>query len=357
MFTRLTVLPPFFKRAMALKIDTLQVGLLCDERAGRVTIPKDAIESLAGEFPPVRTRVLVIDQDTQAIGNEHGKRMRIYDPIKDRDELLPYSMPSVLMPGRTYFMMGTALNDNRVLLCSNHVDSSGVVPYAFIFDPFTSRFGRPTISDYSFLSTEDCTNFACRTTASLVTLLDGRVLRVGGFKGMEMPGDCALFTPSTKTWVAVENHPVMPTGAFSVVLDDGRVLISGGAYQSQNYSTLCWLYDPSTGVFVVTGTLHKARARHSGCLLATGDVFICGGVDSSPNNMFSGEIYNVQTGTWKKLDKLHIHCADHRCIALPDGTISIVEKHGRTSFYDPFGNRPTRAALSTQPACVIVVVN
>lgn len=80
----------------------------------------------------------------------------------------------------------------------------------------------------------------------------------------------------------------------ATLLDDGRVLLVGGARSETDASTTCGqgctlldatgtaeLYDPATGTFAAAGTLQVPRMFHQATLLANGKVAISGGTSEA----------------------------------------------------------------------------
>jgi len=313
---------------MIRKFDAFQISLLCGESVGHSSIPKDAIETLESEFP-ISQRILTVDM---FYVNENGYRrpLTIRDMSNFSASRIPNNAPSGILNDRTmHGATGTLLNDGRVLICSSYDPDTNSPLVAIIFDPYDAD-GR-----VERVSQADCMMYACRSYASLVTLANGNVLRMGGGTYEGYPGDCALFNPSTKKWRSlIANAPHMASGAFSILLGDGRVLVSGGRSQAIIMWT-CWLYDPATEIFVETGHMVVRRERHAGCLMLSGDVFVCGGLSEHAVKINSCEKYNIQNGTWERLPDMHRFLHDHHCMLMPNGKIAVIGITGRHSAYDP----------------------
>jgi hypothetical protein len=313
---------------MIRKFDAFQISLLCGESVGQSSIPKDAIESLADEFP-ISQRIMTVDM---FYVNENGYRrpMTIRDMSNFSASRIPNNAASRIINERIiHGATGVLLNDGRVLICSSYGQFVNVPLFAIIFDPFDAD-GR-----VDHTSQADCMMYACRSYASLVTLANGEVLRMGGGTDQMYPGDCALFNPSTKEWrLLKENAPRMAAGAFSILLRDGRVLVSGGRSQAIIMWT-CWLYDPATEKFAETGHMVVRRERHAGCLMLSGDLFVCGGLSEHMVKINSCEKYNIQNGTWERLPDMHRFLHDHHCMLMPNGKIAVIGITGRHSAYDP----------------------
>jgi hypothetical protein len=69
---------------------------------------------------------------------------------------------------------------------------------------------------------------------TLVALADGTVLAAGGLTGeegqAEYSADAEIYDPATDTWSATDPMPVARSGGTAVLLEDGSVLIVGGAF-------------------------------------------------------------------------------------------------------------------------------
>lgn len=121
-------------------------------------------------------------------------------------------------------------------------------------------------------------------TATL--LLNGDVLFTGGIVGdTETQG---IILTETAELLKDESGTLQPTGSMAfaryfhvaTLLQDGRVLITGGYVRSATEQTLtksAELYDPASGVFTPVGDMGAARAGHSATLLPNGEVLITGG--------------------------------------------------------------------------------
>src|SRR4029450_12773795 len=80
----------------------------------------------------------------------------------------------------------------------------------------------------------------------------------------------------------------------ATLLQDGRVLVSGGIDPSFGNTASAELYDPATGVWTTTGSMHQARAGHTQTLLLNGKVLVTGAAPDSR----AAERYDPTNGTW-----------------------------------------------------------
>ena len=79
----------------------------------------------------------------------------------------------------------------------------------------------------------------------------------------------------------------------AVLLSNGKVLVSGGNYQTVNGATplaSAELYNPATGTWSATGSMNNARAGHTSTVLHNGNVVTAGGSDAV-NELDSAELY------------------------------------------------------------------
>src|SRR3712207_1266527 len=89
----------------------------------------------------------------------------------------------------------------------------------------------------------------------------------------------------------------------ATLLDDGRVLVTGGTRTGSNGSVVnreAELYDPKTGTFSPTGPMSVPRLFHAAVRLNDGRVLILGGETEGNVTLASAEIYDPKTGTFTR---------------------------------------------------------
>ncbi len=138
----------------------------------------------------------------------------------------------------------------------------------------------------------------------------GDVLVTGGGSGTLTS---ATGLASSELWnfrtMKMSAGPSMSTARVlhsAVRLNDGRVLVIGGADQNANTLSSCEIYDPATNSFSGTGSMGTPRVLHGAALMADGRVMVAGGTDTLSSNVTdvvtgtlnSAEIYNPATGSW-----------------------------------------------------------
>lgn len=98
----------------------------------------------------------------------------------------------------------------------------------------------------------------------------------------------------------------------AIRLNDGRVLIAGGADATGAVLSSCEIYDPATNSFSNTANMSTPRILHGATVLADGRVMVAGGtstlqpdvVAAITGTLSSAEIFNPATGTWSSAPSL-----------------------------------------------------
>jgi len=118
-------------------------------------------------------------------------------------------------------------------------------------------------------------------------LQNGRILVAGGqgsAVGSGILAEAELYDPTTGQFAQTGSMTVSRSGHTATLLNDGRVLITGGVangFIEGNPSGIqqsAELYDPASGVFTATGNMNVARSQHTATLLGDGRVLIAGGL-------------------------------------------------------------------------------
>jgi len=168
-------------------------------------------------------------------------------------------------------------------------------------------------------------NYA-RYRLTMIRLLDDRVLAIGG-QGIK---SCELFDPITETWNLTDS---LYTKRYSykinaILLDDGRVLVTGGFFidkdsNTRGYLNVCEIYDPSTNKWSLTDTLKSKRAGHTITKLNDGRILVAGGFNEDELSINKCEIFDPNTNTWSSGDTLNFSRNAHSAILLPNGKVLV----------------------------------
>ncbi len=122
----------------------------------------------------------------------------------------------------------------------------------------------------------------------------------------------AVGLATTEVWdfrrMAVRPGNAMTTARalhLPVRLDDGRVLLIGGADSTGSVLDSCEIYDPATDTYSATGAMNTPRILHAATRLPDGRVMVTGGtstladvLSAITNTLRSTEIYDPATGQW-----------------------------------------------------------
>jgi len=179
-----------------------------------------------------------------------------------------------------------------------------------------------------------------RYVATAVFLPNGKVLIAGGTSTSAESGalnSAELYDPATGT--------VTPTGSFignrffaaATLLDNGMVLMTGGANSTGTPISTANLYNPATGTWSPTGSMTNPRVYAPAVKLPGGRVLTAGGLTSG--SPVSAEIYNPATGTWSPAANMLVPVSQHSMVLLPNGLVLAAGDTFLTSqVYDPVSN-------------------
>src|SRR5438876_1313735 len=84
----------------------------------------------------------------------------------------------------------------------------------------------------------------------------------------------------------------------ATLLQNGKVLITGGVNNNNQTMAKAELYNPATGTWAYTGDLQHDRKFHTATLLQNGKVLIVGGANNDGETITAAELYNPATGTF-----------------------------------------------------------
>jgi hypothetical protein len=127
--------------------------------------------------------------------------------------------------------------------------------------------------------------------AHTATLLNnGKVLVTGGLDGTGNPSNTAeLFDPASETFAPTGSMQTPRVWHTATLLNNGKVLVTGGGFAG---SATAELFDPTSGSFTPTGSMHTARSSHTATLLQDGKVLVTGGSTAT------AELFDPASGTF-----------------------------------------------------------
>ncbi len=166
---------------------------------------------------------------------------------------------------------------------------------------------------------------------SSVTLLnDGQVLEVGGFIFDQINiqstffNECEIFDPLNETWILTDSLEFGRYGHTATVLNDGRVLVTGGRGEFGDLSS-CEIFDPVSNQWSPVSSLIHRRLDHSAVLLPDGRVLVSGGVNTDSSlGITNCEVYDPNTNLWSEAGQMIIPRWNHASFVLKDSNVLFV---------------------------------
>lgn len=169
-----------------------------------------------------------------------------------------------------------------------------------------------------------------RESSSLVLLNDGRVLVISGHHLQPLttkrdpaePLDTAeIYDPDKDTWELTPRMNAGHHGAPAVLLDDGRVLVAGGAGKTGPESS-AEIFDPRKSTWVKSQPMAMGRSGFSLEKLPDGRLLAAGGIDWDTEKILSiTEIFDPRTERWSRVEDLPSPRFGHMSARLGDRVV------------------------------------
>ncbi|GAB4111869.1 MAG: hypothetical protein OHK0050_12090 [Roseiflexaceae bacterium] len=217
------------------------------------------------------------------------------------------------------------LDDDRILITGGTplYQEQAATQRTIIFDPASGETTTAADIGYSF------------TSAASVVLADGRVLVSGGYitsDDQTIPYTTTMiYDPAADSWQEAAPMAINRVNHRLTLLEDGRVLATGGltwnATANQfNDTGVVTIYDPNTDTWQDAPEMQSVRQYHSAVRLNNGQVLVVGGFtrEKVGTNVVA-EIYDPAANTWRDIG---LPPGDHsgitNALLLPDGTVFVV---------------------------------
>lgn len=222
----------------------------------------------------------------------------------------------------------TLLPSGRVLVCGGRgVDTLAALASCERFEPKRGRW----------LPTAPMAR--ARAHHAAVALADGRVLVTGGASHHATEGqhrfvalpDAELYDERRDRWTPVGAMAEARNGHSATRLDDGSVLVVGGARELRVHLASVERFDPVTGAFRAEAPLLVPRWLHAALRTPAGEVLVVGGRSNAaeggrgPGTASAAvERFSPVTGAWTALPELSEPRQRAAVVALGDAGVAAI---------------------------------
>lgn len=226
--------------------------------------------------------------------------------------------PAADMPASRAGHAAVPLEDGTVLLVGGTGEGWIFLATAEIYDPAPAAFVQ--VGSMS----------VPRASLAAVRLQNGRVLITGGHVGrgaaMVVHATAEMYDPQTRRFEPAGEMITVRHKHDAVLLQDGRVLVTGGIDASERdgpYAS-AELYDPVLEAFAATAAMQLPRYKHSGTsvVLEDGRVLLAGGAVSSELFDPQGESFALLPG------EMQLAGSFQAVARLADGSVAITGGYG-----------------------------
>lgn len=221
------------------------------------------------------------------------------------------------------FHEATLLNTGKVLVTGG-MSCCAIAATPELYDPATGVF--TTTSTYAGMDPQRETPGFVGTRATL--LLDGRVFITAEPETQVYDPVTGNFsrTGTMITGAGILGIPQYIAGQTATLLNDGRVLLTGGEHEDIGRFKTAETYNPTTGTFVKTGDMAFVRDGHTATLLRDGTVLISGGesvAGCAVLSLGSAEIYDPLKGSFVSVGRMNVRREFHTATQLTDGRVLV----------------------------------
>jgi hypothetical protein len=171
----------------------------------------------------------------------------------------------------------------------------------------------------------------------------------------------ALLDPS---WNSAGNMTRLRWLAAATLLQNGKVLVSGGETNGFVTTATAELYDPVTRTWAATGSMQSPRRQHRSLRLPNGNAMVSGGTESTTFFVWATtERYDSSSGTWAPLATMAHQRWQHTVTLLSTGNVLVaggtLSQTPKAELYNPSTNvfSPTTDMLSVQQGHTATLLN
>jgi hypothetical protein len=160
-----------------------------------------------------------------------------------------------------------------------------------------------------------------------VELLNGNVLVAGGFDGSIANfifADAEIYNWQTGTWTPIASMNTARAASVGLRLEDGRVMVIGGADENFNFLASAEIYDPRNNTWSLTAPMNEAHFEDFTAVLLPGRKVLVAGGFGPTAALNSAEIYDEATGTWTPTGSMNVARGEFPTVVLHDGRVLAV---------------------------------
>src|SRR2546427_4277907 len=217
---------------------------------------------------------------------------------------------------------------------------------------FLLRASLPSVATGTWVAAGNMS--AARSGACTVALNDGRLVISGGADAYGPTATADLFS-TTGSWSAAASMNSPRSHQSCAVLQDGRVLVAGGTTSGGGITNSAEIYDPSAGSWAQAGLMNDARSGATASVLQDGRVLIAGGQNSGGASS-TLEIFDPNSGNFSSAGTMSSPRQDHAAVVLSDGRVLILggssdgtNALNTTDIYDPQAGSVTPGPAMSTP--------
>ena len=227
----------------------------------------------------------------------------------------------------------TLLPNGKVLIAGGY--NGDYLASAELYDPAARTFG-PANAMHT-----------ARSGHVAVLLPNGKVLLIGGVgTGWTFLRNAEIYDPATNRFTPTGEMLAARESHTATLLTNGKVLIAGGHKDRRAAMTVyssAEIYDPASGKFSATGDMTRVRHKHGAVLLNDGRVLIVGGADKRDGRpaYSSVEVYDSATGRFTASGDMNSprYKLQDTIVRLNDGKVLIAGGANRAEVFDPATKR------------------
>jgi hypothetical protein len=162
-----------------------------------------------------------------------------------------------------------------------------------------------------------------RAYHTATVLQNGEVLVAGGATGPTVSlASAELYRPADDIWSAADTMATPRWKHTATLLPSGSVLVTGGSSMMETAMETAELYDPVADTWSPAGSMAQGRYSHTATLLMDGKVLVVGGLNDGVSTS-SVELYDPKENTWATPDSMSVPRAYHVAARLADGSVLV----------------------------------